>query len=150
MGSSIRRDTERWITLTLRQRLLPKSLDFVGLEPPRFRKGIAPSISQLGLNLNSVFHRYGEPPARITAAFRQGVVLDVYVGRGETIFATVQESSDWIGVLPQIGPLLTEEYLPLPGNLYQRECECSACSRRRLCSPGLARQRDPRQRTSGP
>lgn len=94
------------------------------LDLPRFRKGIAPSISQLGLNLNSVFHRYGEPPARITATFPQGVVVDVYVGRGETIFATVQRNSDWIdsaakfldlklpwiGVQPQIGPLLTEEY----------------------------------------
>ena len=94
------------------------------LDLPHFRKGIAPSISQLGLNLNSVFHRYGEPPARITATFRQGAVVDVYVGRGETIFATVQGDSDWIdsaakflnlklpwiGVQPQIGPLLTEEY----------------------------------------
>lgn len=97
----------------------PKWLDL-----PRFRKGIAPRISQLGLNLNSVFHRYGNPPAIITATFRQGAVVNLYVGREETIFATVQVNSDWINssgeflglklpwinVLPQIGPLLTEEY----------------------------------------
>lgn len=94
------------------------------LDLPRFTKGIAPRISQLGLNLNSVFHRYGSPPAVITATFRQGVVVNVYVGREETIFATIQASSEWINsaarffglklpwisVLPQIGPLLTEEY----------------------------------------
>jgi hypothetical protein len=48
----------------------------------------------------------------------------VYVGREGTIFATIQENSDWIStaarflelelpwinILPQIGPLLTEEY----------------------------------------
>jgi hypothetical protein len=94
------------------------------LDLPRFRKGISPSISQLGLNSNSVFHRYGNPPAVITATFRQGVVINVYVGREETIFATIQSDSEWIGsaakfldlkipwisVLPQIGPLLTEEH----------------------------------------
>jgi hypothetical protein len=94
------------------------------LDLPRFRKGIAPGISQLGLNLNSVFHRYGNPPASITATFRQGAVVNVYVGREETIFATIQANSEWIdsaakfldlklpwiNVLPQIGPLLTEEY----------------------------------------
>src|SRR5690242_19606167 len=36
---------------------------------PRFRLGIAPRISQLGLNLSAVFHRYGNPPAIITATF---------------------------------------------------------------------------------
>ncbi|HEU5349997.1 MAG TPA: ATP-binding protein [Terracidiphilus sp.] len=94
------------------------------LNLPRFRKGIAPRISQLGINLNSVFHRYGEPPAIITAKFHQGVVVDVYVGREETIFATIQQNSNWIdtaakflnlklpwiSVLPQIGPLRTEEF----------------------------------------
>lgn len=94
------------------------------LDLPRFRKGIAPGISQLGLNLNSVFHRYGNPPATITATFRQGAVVNVYVGREETIFATIQANSEWIdsaakfldlklpwiNVLPQIGPLLTEEF----------------------------------------
>jgi hypothetical protein len=94
------------------------------LNLPRFRKGIAPGISQLGLNLTSVFHRYGDPPAIITATFRQGAVLTVYIGREDTMFATIQANSEWIGtagkflelklpwinVLPQIGPLLTEEY----------------------------------------
>jgi hypothetical protein len=94
------------------------------LDLPRFRVGIAPGISQLGLNLNAVFHRYGNPPATITASFNGGAVITVYVGRADTIFATAQDKDDWvtspskflglklpwISVLPQIGPLLTEEY----------------------------------------
>jgi hypothetical protein len=94
------------------------------LDLPRFRLGIAPGISELGLNLSAVFHRYGEPPAVITATFAGGAAISVYVGREETIYATVQERDDWITtfkkfdalklpwihVLPQIGPLLTEEY----------------------------------------
>ena len=93
------------------------------LELPRFQFGIAPGISHLGLNLNAVFHRYGEPPAIITASFKSGAVINVYVGRGESIFATVQVDGNhvisqsrflalnipWVYVLPQIGPLLAEE-----------------------------------------
>ncbi len=91
---------------------------------PRFQQGIAPGISHLGLNLSAVFHRYGNPPATIAATFEGGAVITVYVGREETVFATVQDKSNWIttgpkflglnlppiNVLPQIGPLLTEEY----------------------------------------
>lgn len=91
---------------------------------PRFQLGIAPGISQLGLNLNAVFHRYQDPPAIITASFEEGAVVTVYVGKQETVFATVQANDNWIttptkflrlklpwiSVLPQIGPLLTEEY----------------------------------------
>jgi hypothetical protein len=94
------------------------------LDLPGFQVGIAPRISQLGLNLSAAFHRYGEPPAIITATFGDGAVITLYVGREETIFATVRKNDDWvtkpgifldlklpwINVLPQIGPLLTEEY----------------------------------------
>lgn len=94
------------------------------LDLPAFRVGIAPGISQLGLNLSAAFHRYGEPPAIITATFVGGVVITLYLGREETIFATIRRDDDWItkpgvflnlklpwiNVLPQIGPLLTEEH----------------------------------------
>lgn len=93
------------------------------LDLPKFQFGIAPGISQLGLNLNTVFHRYGDPPATITASFKNGAAVTVYVGSEETIFATVQQGSSrvtsqakfldlnipWVYVLPQIGPLLAEE-----------------------------------------
>lgn len=62
----------------------------------RFQLGIAPGISQLGLNLNAVFHRYQDPPAIITATFQEGAVITVYVGKQETVFATVQADDNWI------------------------------------------------------
>jgi hypothetical protein len=94
------------------------------LSLPAFRTGIAPGISHLGLNLNAVFHRYGNPPAIITASFKGDTVITLYVGQEETIFATIQNNADWIttpakflalklpwiSVLPQIGPLRAEEY----------------------------------------
>jgi hypothetical protein len=90
----------------------------------RFQLGIAPGISELGLNLNAVFHRYQEPPATITASFTDGATITIYIGREERIFATIESKGTWIrsagkflglnlpwiSVLPQIGPLLTEEY----------------------------------------
>jgi hypothetical protein len=91
---------------------------------PGFRVGIAPGISHLGINLNAVFHRYGNPPAVITATFSGGSIVTIYVGKEETIFATIQNGQDWVktgheflrlglplvNVLPQIGPLLVEEF----------------------------------------
>ena len=60
----------------------------------------------------------------LTATFQGGAVVTVYVGREETVFATIEMNTDqiqtvakfldlslpWIQVLPQIGPLLTEEH----------------------------------------
>jgi len=94
------------------------------LELPHFRLGIAPGISELGLNLSAIFHRYQDPPATITATFTEGAVVTIYVGREEKVFATIEANDNWIttltkflrlqlpwvSVLPQIGPLLTEEY----------------------------------------
>jgi hypothetical protein len=48
------------------------------LDLPAFRVGIAPRISQLGLNLSAAFHRYGEPPAIITATFVGGAMITLY------------------------------------------------------------------------
>jgi len=40
---------------------------------PRFQPGIAPSVAHLDFDLRKVFHRYGEPPAVITASFEGGI-----------------------------------------------------------------------------
>jgi hypothetical protein len=112
------------------------------LDLPSFQKGIAPGISDLGLNLNAAFHRYADPPAIITATFKSGPVVTLYVGREDKIFATVHEEKNWVTssgkftglnipwiyALPQIGPLLTEEHLlndetvsgQVPSRLYSR------------------------------
>lgn len=93
------------------------------LSPYHF--GISPGISGLGLNLATVCHRYQDPPAVITATFTEGATLTTYVSGEENVFAATQANDKWvrssgkflglklpwISVLPQIGPLLTEEYL---------------------------------------
>jgi energy-coupling factor transporter ATP-binding protein EcfA2 len=91
----------------------------------KFQRVIAPGISHLNLNLSTAFHRYGEPPAEITASFENGAIVRVFVGREDTIYATVQAQKDWVTssgqfvalsipwiyVLPQVGPVQGEETL---------------------------------------
>jgi len=104
---------------------------------PKFKRGFAPSISHLDLKLNTVFHRYGEPPAIITARFDSGIMASLYVHR-DGIFATISNGDEEIRsfgplnsavlpslhVLPPIGPLppeesyLTDDYVA--GNYYTR------------------------------
>ena len=95
------------------------------LDLPRFQKCIAPSISRLDLNLSTVFHRYGDPPAELTASFEGGAVVRVYLGSEETVYATVQSKKEWvtssgrfialgipwIHILPQVGPVQSDETL---------------------------------------
>lgn len=108
------------------------------LDLPKFSRGIAPSISHLGLDLTTVFHRYGEPPAKIIATFEGGVTVTIYVGEEQTIYATIETKSDWVRspgkfmalslpwlyVLPQVGPLVSNENLLtddyVEKNLYTR------------------------------
>jgi energy-coupling factor transporter ATP-binding protein EcfA2 len=108
------------------------------LDVPKFSRCIAPSISHLDLDVATVFHRYGDPPAKIVATFEGGVTITIYVGEERTIYATVETKSDWVRssgqfmglslpwlhVLPQVAPLvsnenlLTEDYIEQ--NLYTR------------------------------
>lgn len=95
------------------------------LELADFRACIQPKISHLGLNLDTVFHRYNEPPARITALFDGDVTVTVYISGPDAVHGVVKvrgrwvtSSSQmaglglpWVYVLPQIAPLKTEEYL---------------------------------------
>ena len=90
---------------------------------PRFQMGIAPSVAHLDLDFRKVFHRYGEPPAVITASFEGGVKVSVYLGPEDRAYATVESHRDWIRtsgkftdlgipwiyILPQIGPIVEKE-----------------------------------------
>ena len=94
-------------------------------EGPRFRLGISKDISHLNLNRDTLFHRYGEPPAVITARFTEGVTVKLYIGGEEKIFATAETKDSWIKTpsqfsgmdvpwiyaLPQIAPLNPRERL---------------------------------------
>lgn len=91
---------------------------------PRGTKGIAPSLRGWDIRSETLFHRYGGPPARLTARFEGGQTVNINVGPDEKIFATFLDkegepvSTKWqaqklllpkIGILPQVGPLAREE-----------------------------------------
>lgn len=93
---------------------------------PRRERGISPSIEGLEINREGVFHRYGEPPARIAAKFSTGHSIEVYAGaelevvgvlknqKGHTIKSKSEAKSldlPRVSILPQIGPILREEKL---------------------------------------
>src|SRR5580692_5103099 len=42
------------------------------LELSKFRLGVSIPLSPLGLNLRTIFYRYGEPPAELEARFASG------------------------------------------------------------------------------
>lgn len=50
------------------------------LDIPKRYRGISPSLKNMGFNFKTVFHRYGEPPAIITATFDTQHTLTIYIG----------------------------------------------------------------------
>lgn len=88
--------------------------------------GVSPAMGNIDLRGGSVFHRYGDPPGRISARFRNGTLVDVCVGCDNKIFGVIHDSTGnvvsdksqarrviipEIAILPQIGPLIDEERL---------------------------------------
>ncbi len=94
-------------------------------EFPRNRRGPNP-FKNLEINLHSVFHRYGEPPALVRAKFTTGEVIEVIITRQEIIAHRTRAKKardatpgglSRVSILPQVAPvareerLLTEEYV---------------------------------------
>jgi len=87
-----------------------------------FQSCIIPKIAHLGIDLRTAFHRYGDPPAVLTATFTGGGTVTVYV-RKEGVHATIMGPQGWItstaafkalriphiNILPQVAPLQAEE-----------------------------------------
>jgi predicted ATPase len=87
-----------------------------------FQRCIIPKIAHLGINLQTAFHRYGNPPAILTATFTGDATVTVYIDR-EGVHATVVGPKGWItsttaflalniphiNILPQVAPLQPEE-----------------------------------------
>ncbi len=86
--------------------------------------GICPAMRDIDLRGGSVFHRYGNPPAVVTAKFSEGSTVEVYVGGENRIFGVIHDSTGnlvknkahasaidvpQIAILPQIGPLIESE-----------------------------------------
>lgn len=52
--------------------------DWVDL--PAREVGVSPSIEGMEFNVQNLFHRYGDPPAIVTAAFKNGSSAKIYIG----------------------------------------------------------------------
>ena len=94
------------------------------IELPLNVRGISPSLKGIGFNSENLFHRYGDPPSKITAYFSGGNVIKIYVGKDAEIFCTLQDNSGKfvlskggaikldivpLNILPQISPIQREE-----------------------------------------
>ena len=88
-------------------------------EFPRNRRGVHP-FKNLEINLQSVFHRYGDPPALIRAKFSSGDVVEITITREEIIARRTRVSSrhnhaqtglSRVSILPQVAPVAREERL---------------------------------------
>ncbi|MCJ7526253.1 MAG: AAA family ATPase [Candidatus Aminicenantes bacterium] len=99
---------------------------------PRRDVGVSPSLKGLEFNFRSMFYRYGDPPAIITATFDNDTSMKIYIVRDEKIHAVIYDSSGCIAksrsdskkieiphieIMPQVAPVardetvLTDEYI---------------------------------------
>lgn len=91
---------------------------------PKALKGVIPSLKGMEINFESVFHRYGNPPANIKAIFDSGEAIDVLIGPEAQIFAVIYDAEGrpistkgqanrtqipQVNILPQVAPLQREE-----------------------------------------
>ena len=78
----------------------------------RTARRLTPSLQNLEINLDSVFHRYGDPPATITATFasRATITINIYPDTIEaSIRANTQTDLTLVSILPQVAPVLKDE-----------------------------------------
>jgi hypothetical protein len=99
---------------------------------PKREHGVSPSLKGLELNVGTLFHHYGEPPAVIDATFANLTAIRIYIGAEDQVHAVVFDPGGQpvktkaaalradlpvVEILPQIAPLetteviLTEEYV---------------------------------------
>ena len=66
----------------------PKWLDL-----PKRTRGVSPSLANMEFNFETVFHRYGDPPAVIVANFEGGEKITVYIGLHDDVYATITDKT---------------------------------------------------------
>jgi len=99
------------------------------LEAPKVYRGVSPSLRGFEFDFTTVFHRYSESPAIITAEFSNASSVHIFIGkdrgeprihavikdkRGNVAYSKCQVQSlhmPSVSSLPQVGPLLKEERL---------------------------------------
>lgn len=95
-----------------------------GYDIPTSQKGVSPSLDDIVIHKECLFHRYSEPPALVTACFSNGTGIEVHVGSDLVIHAIIRDAHGRViksrpaalaagiprvSILPQIGPLSEEE-----------------------------------------
>lgn len=113
---------DRFRHLTVRE--VPRWLDI-----PKVNMGVSPSLDNQDFDFRNVFHRYGEPPAKITGRFEAGATVTIYLGGPDRVHAVVKDAHrsvviskaqarkvnlPKVGILPQIGPLPSSETVLVP------------------------------------
>lgn len=93
---------------------------------PKREVGVAPSLEGMDFNTENLFHRYGEPPATITASFTNNARIKIYVGPAAELHAAIHDgdgrivssragalrlSLSQVAIMPQVAPLAQEEKL---------------------------------------
>ena len=101
---------------------IPSSL----FDIPKRELGVSPSLKGYEFNFSSVFHRYGDPPAIITATFDNDTSIKVYLFSEDRIHAVVSDSNGQIArnrsdahrieipqveIMPQVAPVAQEEFV---------------------------------------
>ena len=96
------------------------------LNVPRRYSGCRPSIAGLQIRSDTLFHRYGDPPARIMATFPSVATIDIYIGAEAKLYTVITTASGdiirnksqarklklpTVAILPQVGPLQRSETL---------------------------------------
>src|SRR5690606_30435114 len=95
-------------------------------------KGFRPSLEAIEIHKECLFHRYGDPPAIVSATFDNGSRLDIYIAEPIIVHAVVIDRNGKeattrlavekaaipkVSILPQIGPvsvherILSDEYV---------------------------------------
>ncbi len=91
---------------------------------PKRVRGVSPSLQGFDFNVDTVFHRYGDPPAAVRAGFASGAAIDLRIGPAGSVFAVIYNRDgdvvqtkgqagsveiSPVSILPQIGPLQENE-----------------------------------------
>ncbi|MBO2942521.1 AAA family ATPase [Paenibacillus sp. F411] len=91
---------------------------------PKATRGVSPSLKGMDFNSDSLFYRYGTPPAILKATFDKGETVEVLLGPNAEVFAILNDSNGkplrnkahagrtqmpLVNILPQVAPLLREE-----------------------------------------
>jgi ABC-type multidrug transport system ATPase subunit len=91
---------------------------------PRRLTGVSPSLKNVEISFNTIFHRYGEPPATIAATFHNGTSVTIYVLANQRLHGVITDADGTVvrnkahanrvdlppvRIMPQVAPLQRTE-----------------------------------------